>query len=167
MTTQENPMELVGSLMAGFIDARCVHVVASLGVADVVGEEPMPMAALAAELGVDAGALTRLLRHLVTLGLFSVTGDQVAHNEASRLLRSDDPRGMHAMAQMMALPVIWDSARHLEDAVRTGRPGTTFHDQRGFFGYLADHPEESAVYDRGMTSMTMRRIAAQVPAYDF
>ena len=167
MAAEDDPAQLVGTLMAGFVDSRCVHVVANLGVADVIGDEPMPIAGLAAELGVDTGSLTRLLRHLVTLGLFSVHGDHVAHNEASRLLRSDHPLGMLATAQLMALPVIWDSVRHLEDAVRTGRPGTDFHDQRGFFGYLADHPDESAVYDRGMTSMTTRRIAAQVPAYDF
>ncbi len=167
MSVEDDPVQLVGSLMAGFVDSRCLHVVANLGMADVVGEGPMPIAELAAELGVDPLSLTRLLRHLVTLGMFSVHGDQVAHNEASRLLRSDHPLGMLETVQLMALPIIWDSVRHLEDAVRTGRPGTLFHDQRGFFGYLSEHPDESAVYDRGMTSMTMRRINAHVPAYDF
>jgi hypothetical protein len=167
MPAEEDAVEVVGSLMAGFVDSRCLHVVANIGVADVVGEDPMPIAELAAELGVNSKSLTRLLRHLVTLGVFSVRGDRVAHNEASRLLRSDHPLGLLETAQLMALPIMWDSVRYLEDAVRTGRPGTVFHDQRGFFGYLADHPDESAVYDRGMTSMTMRRIAAQVPAYDF
>jgi len=167
MDGTDDPVQLIGTLMSGFIDSRCVHVVANLGVADVVGEEPRPIAGLAAKLGVDAGSLTRLLRHLVTLGLFSIHGNGVAHNEASRLLRSDHQQGMLPLTQMMALPLIWDSARHLEDAVRTGRPGTTFLDQRGFFDYLADHPDESAIYDRGMTAMTTRRIAAQVPAYDF
>jgi len=167
MSVGDDPVQLVGSLMAGFVDSRCLHVVANLGMADAVGEEPVLIAELAAELGVDAGSLTRLLRHLVTLGLFSVIGDRVSHNEASRLLRADHPLGLLETAQLMALPIIWDSVRHLEDAVRTGQPGTLFHDERGFFGYLSDHPVESAVYDRGMTSMTMRRIAAQVPAYDF
>jgi predicted transcriptional regulator len=37
--------------------------------ADAVGEEPVSIAELAAELGVDLGSLTRLLRHLATLGL--------------------------------------------------------------------------------------------------
>ena len=167
MDAANDPVQLVGTLMSGFVDSRCVHVVANLGVADVIGDEPMPIAEVAGTLGVDAGSLTRLLRHLVTLGLFSIDRNTVTHNEASRLLRSDHPQGMLSLTQMMALPLIWDSARHLEDAVRTGRPGTTFVDQRGFFDYLADHPDESAVYDRGMSAMTTRRIAAQVPAYDF
>ena len=152
MDAANDPVQLVGTLMSGFVDSRCVHVVANLGVADVIGDEPMPIAEVAGTLGVDAGSLTRLLRHLVTLGLFSIDRNTVTHNEASRLLRSDHPQGMLSLAQMMALPLIWDSARHLEDAVRTGRPGTTFLDQRGFFGYLANHSDESAVCDRGMTA---------------
>ena len=68
MSAGDDPVQLVGSLMAGFVDSRCLHVVANLGMADAVGEEPVSIAELAAELGVDAGSLTRLLRHLVTLG---------------------------------------------------------------------------------------------------
>jgi len=100
MDATADPVQLVGTLMSGFVDSRCVHVVANLGVADVVGEEPMPIARLAGELGVDAGSLTRLLRHLVTLGLFSIHGNGVAHNEASRLLRSDHQQGMLPLAQI-------------------------------------------------------------------
>ena len=72
MSAGDDPVQLVGSLMAGFVDSRCLHVVANLGVADAVGEEPMSIAELAAGLGVDTGSLTRLLRHLVTLGLFTI-----------------------------------------------------------------------------------------------
>jgi hypothetical protein len=56
---------------------------------------------------------------------------------------------------------------HHAGAVRTSRPGTTFHDPSGFFSYLDAHPEESEVYDQGMTAMTTRRISRMVPCYDF
>jgi hypothetical protein len=62
MSARDDPVQLVGSLMAGFVDSRCLHVVANLGIADAVGEEPVLVAELAAELGVDLGSLTRLLR---------------------------------------------------------------------------------------------------------
>lgn len=68
---------------------------------------------------------------------------------------------------MIGLPVMWDSFSHLEATVRTGRPGTEFVDPAGFFAYLDRHPGESDVYDRGMTAMTVRRIARTVPHYDF
>jgi hypothetical protein len=68
---------------------------------------------------------------------------------------------------MLALPVMWSSVGHLDDATRTGRPGTTFLDPDGFFAYLDRHPDESTAYDAGMTAMTTRRIERIVPQYDF
>ena len=55
MSAGDDPVQLVGSLMAGFIDSRCLHVVANLGMADAVGDEPVPVAELAAELGLGEG----------------------------------------------------------------------------------------------------------------
>ena len=46
MDAADDPVQLVGTLMSGFVDSRCVHVVANLGVADVIGEESMPIAGL-------------------------------------------------------------------------------------------------------------------------
>ena len=83
MSAADDPVQLVGSLMAGFVDSRCLHVVANLGIADAVGDEPVSVAELAAELGVDLPSLTRLLRHLATLGLFSL---QVTTSPTPRLL---------------------------------------------------------------------------------
>ena len=164
---QLDASELVGSLAEGYVSSRCLHVVANLGVCDVVIDEPRALTEVAQELGVDAPALGRVVRHLASLGVFAMSGDDVWHNEASRLLRRDDPAGLLPLTQMLGLPIMWDSFKTLEDAVRTGRPGATFHDPNGFFSYLQGHPEESQVYDRGMTAMTARRIARVVPSYDF
>ena len=65
---------------------------------------------------------------------------------------------MAALIKIEGLPVMWDSFLHLDAAVRTGRSGTTFVDPAGFFA-SDDHPDESDDYDRGMTAMTVRRIA--------
>ena len=162
-----DPSELVGSLAEGYVNSRCLHVIANLGVCDVVSDEPRSLPDLARELGVDASALRRVVRHLASLGVFAMSGDDVWHNEASRLLRHEHPAGLLPLTRMMALPIMWDSFKALEDAVKTGRPGTTFHDPNGFFAYLDAHPEESDVYDQGMTAMTTRRIAKVVPHYDF
>jgi hypothetical protein len=162
-----DPSELVGSLAEGYLGSRCLHVVANLGVAEQVGDEPRGLSEIAGDLGVDAPSLGRVVRHLASLGIFEMNADEVWHNEASRLLRHDDPQGLLPLTRMLGLPVIWDSFKSLEDAVRTGRPGTTFHDPEGFFAYLDRHLEESELYDKGMTAMTTRRISKVVPCYDF
>ena len=163
----QDPAETVVGLAEGYTNSRCLHVIADLGVCDVVRDEPRSLPDIAGELGVDARALGRVVRHLVSLGVFAMSGDDVWHNEASRLLRHDHPDGLLPLVRMLALPIIWDSFKTLGDAVRTGRPGTTFHDPDGFFAYLDAHPEESDIYDLGMTAMTTRRISKVVPNYDF
>ena len=71
----------------------------------------MPCAGLAAELGVDTGSLTRLLRHLVTLGLFLVHGDDVLGNQKQagrppqRPQRTAHPSRAEKWAAGGALPI--------------------------------------------------------------
>lgn len=153
-----DPVALVGTMGAAYLESRCLHVVADLGVADALGDGPRTLASLAGELGVDEVALGRIIRHLASLGVFDFQDGTVHPNAASQLLRSDDPSGMLALTRMFALPIMWDSLRSLEGSVRTGRPGASFSDPDGFFAYLDRHPEESLIYDEGMTSMTLRRI---------
>ena len=162
-----DPADLVGTLAGAYLGSRCLHVAVDLGLADAVGDGPRGLASLAGELGVDEAALGRVIRHLASLGVFDFHDDAVHPNAASRLLQSDDPSGLLPMTRMLALPIIWDSVRSLEDSVRTGRSGTTFIDPDGFFAYLDRHPQESRIYDEGMTSMTRRRIERIVPNYDF
>jgi hypothetical protein len=164
---EPDPAELVGSLAEGYIGARSIHVVANLGVSDLLQDDPRPLDDIAGELGVDAMALGRVVRHVASLGIFELSSGMLAHNDASRLLRTGDPSGLLPLVRMLGLPVIWSSFGSLEEAVRTGRPGTTFHDPDGFFAYLDTHPAESRVYDEGMTAMTTRRIERIVPHYDF
>jgi hypothetical protein len=165
--TDRDPAELVGSLGEAYMDSRCLHVAVNLDLADSVTDAPRDLVDVAAEVGADPGALARIVRHLVSLGVFEFRAGRIWHNEASRLLRTGDPSGLGPLIRMEALPVIWNSFGSLDEAVRTGRPGTTFVDPGGFFPYLDGHPDESDVYDQGMTAMTVRRIARTVPHYDF
>ncbi len=87
------PAELVGSLAEAYVNSRCLHVAAALGLADVVGDRTRPLADLATDLSVDATALGRVVRHLASLGVFVVKNGHVAHNDASLLLRTGDPEG--------------------------------------------------------------------------
>ena len=167
LVTDQEPADLVGSLGEAYMNSRCLHVAVNLDLADSVTDDPQDLVNVAREVGADPGALARIVRHLVSLGVFEFRAGRIWHNEASRLLRTDDPSGLGPLIRMEALPVIWDSFGSLESAVRTGRPGTTFVDPNGFFPYLDAHPDESEAYDKGMTAMTVRRIARTVPHYDF
>ncbi len=88
---EPNPFETLTSMAAGYGLARSLHVVADLGVADVLEETPMTAADLAAAVGAHPDALSRVLRLLAAHGVFAMYGDTFCHSAASRLLRKDHP----------------------------------------------------------------------------
>ena len=163
----DDPADLVAELAEAYVSSRCLHVIAGLGVCDVVGDAPVGLSEIAHRVGADAPALGRVMRHLVSLGVFELTDGMFRHNDASRLLTSGHPSGLLPLTRLLGLPIVWDSFSVLEDSVRSGRPGAELHDPQGFFAYLDSHPEESRTYNDGMTAMTVRRIERIVPNYDF
>src|SRR5664279_2184642 len=79
--------EVLGLCTAGFA-ARCLHIIADLGVADHIDDAPSPIGTLAAACEVDADALGRVLRLLSAYGIFGRHADGYRHTPSSRLLRS-------------------------------------------------------------------------------
>src|SRR5438046_6822745 len=84
----ESVMRLV-EISAGYWLPRVLHVVADLGVADALDEEPRSAGYLARQAGTDADALDRVLRLFASHGVFDRRGGMYVHNALSRALRSD------------------------------------------------------------------------------
>lgn len=55
--SESQPHEVIWNLTTAYVSSRCLHVVAELGVADEIADEPLTAAVLAARCNVDAGAL--------------------------------------------------------------------------------------------------------------
>jgi hypothetical protein len=96
--SEEHPAETILSLSTAYWAARCLHLVADLGIADALGDEPQTAATLASETDANPDALHRVLRALTNHGVFELTDGRFSHNPASRLLRSDDPASMRSLA---------------------------------------------------------------------
>ena len=147
--------------------SRCLHVVAELGVADAIGDQPQSTEALAKATGAQPQALYRVLRLLASVGVFEWNKGTWQHTEASRFLRSDHPGSLRDYVRMLGLPVIWNAFADLDHSLRTGECAFTKGHPEGIFGYMAKHPQESRLFDSAMTSKSHRDIAAILPAYDF
>ena len=63
--------DLARRLLYGSLVAHLVTVVAELGVADLVADQPQPVAELAGSTGTDPDALSRALRTLAGQGVFT------------------------------------------------------------------------------------------------
>ena len=168
MAAAPSPHEVVWDLSTVGFAARCLHVVAELGIADHVGSTAaVPVGALAAACDTDPDALDRVLRLVAAHGVFERTADGYRHTSSSLLLRSDDPMSMRPFARMMGLPLVWDSLTELERSVRTGRPGLEVQEPKGMWAYLQDRPAEAEVFGRAMTAKAAADVGGVLGSYDF
>lgn len=166
MTSAGSP-DTVLRLSFAHAAARALHVVAELGVADHLGDDPRDVKALAADLGADPDALHRLLRLLEADGLFvrNATGAW-GHTPSSQFLRSDHPASARAFARMAGTAFGWDSFTGLGHSARTGAAGISLLDPAGWTSYLQGHPDEAAVFQDATTSKAHADVVT-VRAHDF
>jgi hypothetical protein len=157
----ESVMKLV-EISAGYWLPRALHVVAELGIADVLDGTSRSSAEIAKDVNADADALDRLLRLLASHGIFERRNGRYGHNNLSRALRSDHPQSMRAYVRLVGLPLFWKSWGSLEDVVRTGKPAVS-----DVFGYFKDHALETEIFDAGMKSKGESAIPPVIAAYDF
>ena len=80
-----NPVETLLQIAGEYALPRCLHVVADLGIADALDDQPRTAAALAESTGTNADALNRVLRLLSCHGIFENKNGKFAHTDASRL----------------------------------------------------------------------------------
>jgi C-methyltransferase len=161
------PHQTIWTLTNAIVPSACLHVVAELGVADRLGEEPARAEELASSCGADPSSLDRVLRLLACHGIFRREQGAYVHTPASRLLRSDHPESMRAFGQLMALRLIWLSFSNLEHSVLTGRPSIELVCPAGLFAHLRDHPDEAQIFARAMTAKSLAEIPELLAAYDF
>lgn len=161
------PAQIVMQLASSYWAARCLHRVAEHGVADALGEAPQSAAELAASLGLHAGALHRVLRVLVSEGIFELRDGRFSHNDASRALRTDVPGSMRAAARFMGLPLWWKSYGAMEHSLRTGLPAVESVVGENVFSYLGAHPDEAGIFAEAMQALSHALLPKIVAAYDF
>lgn len=147
------PMRL-RELAFGAACAAALRAAARLGVADALGDTPLPVEDLAAAVKTEPRPLRRLLRALSCYDVFAERPDGTfAHTGMSRLLREDDPHSLRAICLWCTEPWTWDAWPRLDEAVRTGRNVVEDLYGKEFFTYLnEDAPESADVFNRAMTT---------------
>lgn len=158
------PQQIIADLAHGHILARCLHAAAELGIADVLDDEPLTAAELAARSGVNADALERVLRVLATCGVFAKAADGYVHTAASRLLRGDHPRSLRAYVRMTGMGPMWNSFTAFADVVRTGQPSSGW---TALIEHFKSHSDDSALFDEAMIAKSIGAAEAVLRAYDF
>lgn len=155
-------------LAGGSLLAQALYVTAKLGVADLLRDKAQPIAELARSTNTDEGALYRVLRVLVSVGVFEEPEPRVfALNPPADLLRTDAKGSMRDIAIFMGEPWHWEVYGQMLYSVQTGKVAwEKVHGQEAF-PYLQRHPEEYEIFNRAMTSLSMNSRPMIVEAYEF
>jgi hypothetical protein len=162
------PQAVMMDLLVGAWTAQAITVAVDLGVADALASGALSADELAAVVNADADALGRLLRALISRGIFRQRRDgRYELTPLADTLRSDGPASMAAMARWVGAAQHREHWSHLADAVRTGRAVIPELRGKGAFEWLADEPELAAIFNQAMTNASGLSIAPVTAAYDF
>ncbi|MFI9403521.1 methyltransferase [Nocardia sp. NPDC052316] len=154
-------------LAAGWL-TQAIHAAAELGIADALADGPRSGAELARTVGADEDALHRLLRLLISHGIFTRRRDgRYALTSMARALQRDSDVTLRDAALFFGSPIHRDNWSHLVDAVRTGKPvGEALHGM-SFFEHARTDRELGTLFDNAMTSIGSLSLTPLLAAYDF
>jgi SAM-dependent methyltransferase len=138
--------------LRGGLVARALALAADAGVAQALVDGPRPVEELAAPSGADPDVLYRVLRALVSDGIFAEVEPRVfTNNEASETLLDD---GWDAFARLFGGS--WLQAIAGLDLSGEASFPRVHGDE--FWSWLAGHPKERALFDSAMEQGWQRRV---------
>ena len=162
-----NPSHQILKLGFGFALSQALRVVAELGISDLLTVGDRTVDELSEATGTNADALYRVMRLLAGESVFrEVSPRRFALTEVGSALRSDLPSGPRDFVRMInSQPYL--AFEQLLYSVRTGKPAfdKVFGLRR--FDWLADHPEEAALFQRAMVALSQGGNEAVADAFDF
>ncbi|WP_308205983.1 methyltransferase [Mycobacterium intermedium] len=161
------PAAMVELILAGWT-SQAIEAAAELGVADALVAGPMQPDDLAAKIGADPDAPSRLLRALCSRGVFRRRTDgSYALTPLAATLRTDAAGSMNAAARYYGSPQHREHWSMLAESVRTGRASIPRLRGKEFFAYLEDDPYLAELFNGAMTSISEMAELPVVAAYDF
>ena len=163
----DDPRLRLRALGEGFQIAQGVSVMARLGLADLIADGARTSDELAALVGADPDALYRLLRALATVDvLVEEDGRRFTLTAVGEGLRTDVEGTLAGWVAFIGSPLLWQAWGDLEHSVRTGANAFQHLHGEDVWTYRSTRPEESALFDRAMASLSHQQRQA-VSVYDF
>ena len=155
-------------LLDGFRVTQTIYAAVELGIPDLLAKGERTSDELAEASGADPSALYRLLRALASLGILHEANERrFSLTPFGEPLRSDVQGSLHGWVRLNGRDYVWRSWGNFAGAVREGKNSFRMLHDTDIWEWRADHPEESAIFDDAMMSLTGAGNAAILAAYDF
>ena len=162
------PDAILMQMLFGALMQQCICVAAKLGIAELLAEKPKTATELASETKTHEPSLYRVLRTLAGAGIFAETADRKFElTPIAALLRSDEPNSMRDFAIMFGEGWMWRAWGELMHSVKTGGVAHVKVQGMGSFEFFEQNKEAGEIFNRAMTSNTLRGVPPIVEAYDF
>lgn len=163
-----DPAITIRRMVEGYQVSQAIHVAATLGIADLLADGSRTSDELAAATGTHPPTLYRLLRALASVEvLHEFDGQRFELTPLGQPLRSDVADSIVGWAAFIGRPYYWQAWSGLLHSVRTGENAFRHVHGTDVWTYRSTRSDESAVFDRAMTSLSRRSNAALLAAYDF
>ena len=153
----------------GIADTKTIAAAAELGIADLLAQGRSDAASLAVACGVDPEALARVMRYLVSRGLFQADRrGRYRNNRVSLLLRTGQTTSQHAWARFVGSRWHVDIWNHLDEAVRSGDAAAVAAFGHSFWEQLTRvDPEAGSLFDSAMEDACRLQTALIPRIHDF
>jgi hypothetical protein len=161
------PEEHLSRLVDGYLNTQLIYIAVVLGIADALTDGPLASSELAHIAHANPLALHRVLRGLAAIDVLAEHEDgRFALTPSGALLQDSVPGSLRG-AVLARGGLYYQVAAGLLDAVRKG--GSAFERARGqsFFGHLAEHPDEAAIFQGSMAARSAHEAVSVVESYDF
>lgn len=168
ITSSLDPAVEIRDLVNGYQVSQAIHVAAMLGIADLLAGGRRTNEELADATATHPPTLYRLLRALASVEILrELEGHTFELAPLGEYLRSDVPNSIVGWAKLIGRPYYWQPWSALLHSVRTGQNAFQHVHGTDVWTYRSTRPEENAIFDQAMTSLSRRAHAALLAAYDF
>lgn len=173
MAKQSTPRPEAAARLLELIQMRliseAIHVVAALGIADLIADGPKSTHDLAKATGASAQSLRRVMRALASFGVFSQDSSRrFALAPLGEFLKREAPGSLHGAALFFGGETGTNAIRLFLECVKTGE--SAIHRMaggKGIFEWLQGDPERTKLFNSVMNSFSILHITGLLEAYDF
>jgi SAM-dependent methyltransferase len=168
MFDELRPPEALLYLILGKWYGQAITAAAQLGIADLLANGPHTSDEVARASGANPEATYRIMRCLGAVGVFYETaGKKFELTPIGAALRKDAPGSLAGLAAYEGAKVNLDACAELTHSALTGHSAFTKAHGMPIFEWMPDHPEEVAIYNSAMASLSTTTARAVAAAYDF
>lgn len=155
-------------IISGFWISRGVYVIAKLGIPDLLKSGPKTAEELAAATKMHAPSLFRILRALASVGILSsANGGRFAQTPVSETLVTDAPGSLRWFAVSELGQEHYPAWGNLMHSVKTGEIAFDNFFGVDIWNYFQQNPEDAAVFNNSMSSVTAATNDTILSFYDF